>query len=407
MSSPAPTPIARRRRKPLLLLLAASCLLLAGVWSVEWWRHGRFEESTDNAYVAGDLVPVMPQIAGTVVSVHADETDRVEAGATLIELDPGDALIAQQQAEATLAQAVRDVRTLFAQRAALAAQVQQRASELARMREDLGRRQRIGDSGAVTAEEIEHARNGVRAAEAALSAAREQLAANAVQTDGSCVADHPTVQRAASRLEEAMLNSARTRLPAPVGGYVARRAAQLGARVAAGTPLMAIVPLDAVWVEANFKEAQLRGLRIGQPAWLTADLYGSDVRYRGHVVGLGMATGAATALLPAQNATGNWIKVVQRVPVRIALEAAELRAHPLRLGLSMNVSIDTRDRSGALLAAEPRRAPVLDTGVYARDLATAAAHIRSIIAANLGADTPLADGEPLPAGGGCGAPGTP
>ncbi|WP_312756455.1 HlyD family efflux transporter periplasmic adaptor subunit, partial [Pulveribacter sp.] len=220
--------------------------------------------------------------------------------------------------------------------------------------------------------------------QAAIAAAREQLASNRSLTQGVPVEQHPSVLAAAAKLREAWLASRRTQLLAPVDGYVARRSVQLGQRVAAGSPLMALVPLREVWVDANFKENQLRNLRLGQPATLTADLYGKKIEYRGTVAGMGVGTGAAFALLPAQNATGNWIKVVQRVPVRIALDAQQVQEHPLRVGLSMDVQVDTRERGGASLAEAPRTGPLAQTSVYDQLEDGAEAEVARIIEANLG-----------------------
>jgi membrane fusion protein (multidrug efflux system) len=299
-----------------------------------------------------------------VIAVLADDTNAVEVGQALVRLDPADAKVALQQSEAALAQAVRQVRSVYANTNALSAQVAQRQADLARIpAEDRGAR---------------------AAAEAALTAAREQLASQQTLTDGTPLEDHPGVQSAAARVREAWLATQRLVLPAPVAGHVARRTVQLGQRVAAGTPLMTIVPLDQLWVDANFKEVQLRKLRIGQPVVLSADLYGRQVNYRGTVAGLGAGTGAAFALLPAQNATGNWIKVVQRVPVRIALDPQDLAAHPLRVGLSMHVEVDVSRQDGQRL--EPRATGLAGGAAQAMavDIAGADALVRKVIAANLG-----------------------
>jgi membrane fusion protein (multidrug efflux system) len=218
-----------------------------------------------------------------------------------------------------------------------------RQSEADRFARDLARRAPIAESGAVPKEEIEHAREALKAARANLAAAREQLAANRALTEGVDVEQHPAVAQAAARVEEAWLAWSRSRIAAPVAGQVIKRGVQVGQRVAAGAPLMAVIPLERLWVDANFKEVQLGQMRVGQPVILTADVYGADIRYRGRVAGFAAGTGSAFALLPAQNATGNWIKVVQRVPVRVELEAEDLRAHPLRIGLSMRVTVNIRD----------------------------------------------------------------
>lgn len=386
-----------RRRKGLLVMTGA--LAVAGLaWGLYEWQVASRYESTDNAYVQGNVVQITPQIGGTVVAIHADDTDFVKAGQPLVRLDAADVGIALQQAEAQLAQTVRQVRTLYANNESLAAQVRLREADIAkaetevrRAGDDLRRRQSLAGNGAVSREELNHAaaqlaqaQNALAAARAGVVAAREQLASNRAQTEGTTVEQHPSVRVAAAKVREAWLATRRAELPAPVDGYVAKRTVQLGQRVAAGSPLMAIVPLRQVWVEANFKEGQLRKIRIGQPAVLTADLYGQKVEYHGTVAGLGAGTGAAFALLPAQNATGNWIKVVQRVPVRVALDAQEVARHPLRVGLSMEATVDVSSQDGKSLADAPRDAAVAQTPVFGVEAAAADAAVQRVIAANLG-----------------------
>ncbi len=305
--------------------------------------------------------------------------------------------MALQQAEANLAQTVRQVRTLYANNGSLAAQVTLREADVARAQdtvaratEDLNRRQSLVGNGAVSREELQHAqsqfnaaRSTLAAAEAAVVAAREQLSSNQALTEGTSVQAHPSVQAAAARLREAWLASQRLALAAPVDGHVARRTVQLGQRVAAGAPLMSVVPLRQLWVDANFKEAQLRKIRIGQPVRLTADVYGGKVEYQGTVAGLGAGTGAAFALLPAQNATGNWIKVVQRVPVRIALDPGQLASHPLRVGLSMAARVDVSRQDGKMLADAPRDGLGMQTQALETADSGAEAAVHRVIAANL------------------------
>jgi membrane fusion protein (multidrug efflux system) len=316
-----------------------------------YFTFSRFHESTDDAYVSGNLVQLTPQVTGTVVAVNADDTQIVKAGEAVVTLDPADAKIALTNAEAALGQTVRRVSSLYVNNDFYAANVAQRKSDLARVTDDLRRREAVANTGAVSAEDIAHARDAVKAAQAALDAARQQDEANHALTDRTTVERHPDVQAAASKVRDAYLAYARNTLPAPVTGYIAKRSVQVGQRVSPGTPLMAIVPLDGVWVDANFKEVQLKHMRIGQPVTLTADVYGSSVVYHGRIEGFSAGTGGAFATLPAQNATGNWIKIVQRLPVRIRLDQRELEAHPLRIGLSMQVDADTRDDSGTQLGA--------------------------------------------------------
>jgi len=383
----APSPLARvlqSRRRRWLVGLGAALALIALVWLSWWLLEARFYESTDDAYVAGDLVNVMSQVSGTVVSIAADETDRVQAGQELVRLDATDAQIALQEAEQQLARTVRQTRTVFATRDQLRAVVGQRRSELARAQSDFDRRRDLAASGAVSGEELGHAQDALKAARDALIAAEKNLAASSALVGHTGVADNPEVRAAATQVELAWLALARTSVRAPLTGYVARRTVQLGERISPGAPLMAIVPLGRLWLEANFREVQLRHMRIGQPATVVADLYGGHVTFHGRVVGLGMGTGSAFALLPAQNATGNWIKVVQRVPVRIALDGSELTAHPLRIGLSTVVTIEVRDASGPQLAQTPPQEPVLATGAFDVDRSEIRARIEKIIEENTG-----------------------
>ncbi|CAE6833263.1 Multidrug export protein EmrA [Paraburkholderia nemoris] len=369
------------KRKLLLSLLAATVVLAGAGYGAYYITNGQYHQSTDDAYVNGNLVQLTPQVSGTVVAVNADDTQIVKQGAPVVTLDNADAKVALSNAEATLGQTVRQVSGLYVNNDFYAATVAQRQSDLARAEDDLKRRQAVAETGAVSGEDIAHAHDAVSSAQAALDAARQQAAANHALTDRTSVEQHPNVQAAASKVRDAYLSYARNTLPAPVTGYVARRSVQVGQRVAPGTPLMAIVPLDGVWVDANFKEGQLKHMRIGQPVTLTADVYGSSVKYHGHVVGFSAGTGAAFAVLPAQNATGNWIKVVQRLPARIQLDQSELNAHPLRIGLSMQVDVETRDESGTQLGAAINT--TYHTDVFAQYGADADAEIARIIAQNM------------------------
>ncbi len=369
------------KRKLLLALLAATVVVAGAGYGTYYYTTGRYYQSTDDAYVSGNLVQLTPQVSGTVVAVNADDTQIVKQGAPVVSLDNADAKVALANAEATLGQTVRQVSGLYVNNDFYAATVAQRQADLARANDDLKRRQAVAETGAVSGEDIAHARDAVNSAQAALDAARQQAEANHALTDRTSIEQHPNVQAAASKVRDAYLNYARDTLPAPVTGYVARRSVQVGQRVAPGTPLMAIVPLDGVWVDANFKEGQLRHMRIGQPVTLTADVYGSSVRYHGRVVGFSAGTGAAFAVLPAQNATGNWIKVVQRLPARIQLDQNELAAHPLRIGLSMQVDVDTHEETGAQLGAAATTS--YRTDVFAQYGADADAEIARIIARNM------------------------
>jgi len=387
------------KRKPALIAVSAAVLAAGIGYGAYWALVLRHQESTDNAYVQAPVVQITPQVAGTVLAVLVDDTDIVKVGQPLVRLDPADARLALERAESQLAQTVREVRTLYANNAALDATIKLREaevtrmeSEVARANDDVMRRKPLTATGAVAGEEMHHAEATLAAAQSALAgarsalaAAREQAASNRALTEGTSVERHPNVERAAAAVREAWLNTQRNELPAPVAGQVARRTVQVGQRITPGTPLMSVIPLDQVWVEANFKEVQLRDMRIGQPVKLRADLYGSRVEYDGRVAGVGAGTGAAFAMLPAQNATGNWIKVVQRVPVRIELDPKQLAAHPLRVGLSMDATVDMHETSGApvLSARLPQRASS-QTAVFDTPSAEADRRVQDIIAANLG-----------------------
>jgi membrane fusion protein (multidrug efflux system) len=361
--------------------------------------HGRYHETTDDAYVGGNLVQITPQVAGTVVAIYADDTDYVKSGQTMVALDKADAQVLVSQAEAQLAKTVRSVRNLRATSTEGEANVTMRRAELRKAEQDLARRRAAEPSGAVSGEELQHAVDAVNAARAALQAAQQQLAAQRAMVDRTDVHDHPDVLAAAARVREAYLAYSRTQLPAPITGFVARRAVQVGQRVAPGNVLMTVAPLEDVWIDANFKENQLANLRPGQPVTLVADAYGSSVEFHGRVAGFSPGTGSAFALLPPQNASGNWIKVVQRVPVRIILERSELEAHPLQIGLSMKVDVDTHDLSGARLQRVARTTPAYETKAFAAIEPQVDERIERIIAENTLAAPSLMSSKGNPANG--------
>lgn len=374
------------KRKRMMTLLIAVIVIAAIAYGLYYFLVARFHEETDDAYVNGNVVQITPQVTGTVIAVKADDTQTVKAGDPLVVLDPADAQVALQQAEANLAQTVRQVRGLFVNDDQYRAQVALRQSDLSKAQDDLRRRMAVAQTGAVSQEEISHARDAVRAAQASVDAAQQQLASNRALTANTTIASHPNVLAAAAKVRDAYLANARNVLPAPVTGYVAKRSVQVGQRVSPGNPLMSVVPLNAVWVDANFKEVQLKRMRIGQPVELTADIYGSSAVYHGKVVGFSAGTGSAFSLLPAQNATGNWIKVVQRLPVRIEIDRKELEKHPLRIGLSMQVDVDIKDERGDQLANAQNT--VYETNVFAKYGDEADAEIARIIAENAGGNAP-------------------
>jgi membrane fusion protein, multidrug efflux system len=339
---------AENRRKG-FILFGAAIVLLALLYGAWWLLASRFTETTDDAYVAGNIVAVTSRENATVTALYADNTQAVRQGQLLIEMDPSVADVNMRAAEANLARAARAVRGTFASADSYSAQLSQAQVALAQAQSDYQRRQ-AALSGAVSGEELGHARDAVAAAEAAVNSARGGLAQAQSGIAGVDVAHNPDVLAAEAQLRGAAIALAHMKIVAPVDGVIAQRTVQVGQRVNAGAPLMAVVPLSNVWVDANFKEGQLSRMRIGQPVKITTDLYGGKVAYHGRIAGLGAGSGSAFALLPPQNASGNWIKIVQRVPVRIALDPAELKGNPLRIGLSVSADVDVSDQSGSRVA---------------------------------------------------------
>ncbi|MFT3791817.1 MAG: efflux RND transporter periplasmic adaptor subunit [Rudaea sp.] len=370
----------------LVLLIVVAAAIGVGVW---YYTIGRWYEGTDDAYVNGNVVQITPQAIGTVVGINADDGNLVHKGDVLVETDGSDARVALMQAEANLARSVRQVRGLYSNVESGQAVVTAQKVSLDRARADYARRKGLVATGAISAEELSHARDALAAAESQLAATQQQLSTTRALVDETVIAKHPDVLAAAAALRTAYLNDARSKIYAPVDGYVAKRSVQVGQRIQPGTPLMAVVPLHQVWVDANFKETQLAHMRIGQPVRLTSDLYGPKVEFNGKVQSLGVGTGSAFSLLPAQNATGNWIKIVQRVPVRIELDSKELDKNPLRIGLSMAVDVNLHDQSGPALAQQSPKEPAFTTDVYQGQMQGAQADIDRIIhdnAAHAGAD---------------------
>jgi membrane fusion protein (multidrug efflux system) len=378
-SQTTPTTENSGSRKRLLLGLGALVVLCSAAIFAYQELYGRFYEETDDAYVGGNLVQITPQITGTVTRIAVDDGDYVEAGQPLVWLDPADTQVAQQSAEANLARTVRQVRGLYSNVDSYKAQVASRRIDVQRAQADYQRRVALANKGAISREELAHARDTLNSAQSALTSAQQQLDTNQALVDDTVIASHPDVKSAAAQLRQAFLNNARSTLVAPVSGYVAQRSVQVGSRIQPGAALMAVVPLHEVWIDANFKETQLREMRIGQPVTVEADLYGDDVTYQGHVESLGVGTGSAFSLLPAQNASGNWIKIVQRLPVRIRLDDEALEKHPLRIGLSTTVTVDLHDQSGAQLTSQMPKQARFSTAVYDASLGEADALIERII----------------------------
>ncbi|MCG8159145.1 multidrug efflux MFS transporter periplasmic adaptor subunit EmrA [Brenneria goodwinii] len=383
----APQPVKRnkkKQRKRVLTLLTLIFIVLGCAWFVYWFLVLRHHQNTDDSYIAGNQIQVMAQVMGSVTRVNVDNTDYVKQGDVLVELDPTDAQQAFERTQTALANSVRQTHQLMINGKQYQANIELLQIQLNQAQSDLNRRETLGHVNAIGREEVQHARDAVASAKASLEVAKQQYQANQAMILDTPLEQQPTVQQAAAEMRDAWLALQRTKIVSPVNGYVSRRSVQVGARIATTSALMAVVPADHLWVDANFKETQLAKMRIGQPATVIADIYGDDVVYQGKVVGLDMGTGSAFSLLPAQNATGNWIKVVQRLPVRIELDPQQIAEHPLRIGLSALVNVDTADASGPSLSETPRSTPAYASDALSLDLAPVNQMISDIIQANAG-----------------------
>jgi len=390
-AEPAP---AKSSRAPLILL---AVLVIAGaVFGIYYYIIGLNRISTDDAYVDGNLVRLAPQVSGTVVGISADQTQFVQQGQLLVQLDPLDSAVALAQAKASLGQTVRDVAQLFANEQRDAATVSAQQIQFTQTSQDLARDQTLVAVHGVSAETLQHDQHAQSSARAALQQAQATLAATRAAISGTTPQDHPRVLQAEASVRNAWLAVARTRVLSPVSGYIVRREVQLGQQVSPGSEMLAIVPVDSMWIDANFKENQLSKLRIGQPVKVSADMYGSHVDYHGKLLGITAGTGSALAVLPAQNATGNWIKIVQRLPVRIGLDPKELEQHPLFLGLSTNIEVDVHDRGGVALSQQPAWSSALSTEAYAAQDAGVEDEIRTIVSQNLAQPAQTAAGRSAP-----------
>ncbi|WP_433690952.1 multidrug efflux MFS transporter periplasmic adaptor subunit EmrA [Kosakonia cowanii] len=374
----------RGKRKGLLLLLTLLFVVIAVAYGIYWFLVLRHFEETDDAYVAGNQVQIMSQVSGSVTKVWADNTDYVQKGDVLVTLDETDARQAFEKAQTQLATSVRQTRQSIINSKQLQASVELKKTALAQAQSDLNRRVPLGSANLIGREELQHARDAVASAQAALDVAVQQYNANQAIVLDTPLEEQPAVKQAATEVRNSWLALQRTKIVSPLTGYVSRRAVQPGAQISVTTPLMAVVPATNLWVDANFKETQLAHMRIGQTATIISDFYGDEVEYKGKVVGLDMGTGSAFSLLPAQNATGNWIKVVQRLPVRVELDAQQLADHPLRIGLSTTVKVDTSARDGAVLAKQARTTPAYESNAREINLEPVNTLINNIVKANAG-----------------------
>lgn len=385
LQSGAPRPQNKKKaRKTLLILLAIICLIAAVGYFAYWFLVLSHYQDTDDAYVSGNQVVIMPQVSGSVTRVWFDDTDYVKKGDILVSLDKTDAQQAFDKAETALATSVRQTRQEMINSKQYQANITLKKVALAQAQADLERRIPLGKSQLIGREDLQHARDAVTSAQADLDVATQQYNANQAILLNTTLENQPAVQQSASAVRDAWLALQRTDIRSPVDGYVSQRSVQVGSQISSSSSLMAVVPDKQLWVDANFKETQLADVRIGQPATIVSDIYGDDVVYHGKVVGLDMGTGSAFSLLPAQNATGNWIKVVQRLPVRVDIDPQDLAKHPLRIGLSTLVTVDTANKDGQVLATSVRTTPAYESNALELQLGQVNQTISDIIKANAG-----------------------
>ncbi|AOE41849.1 multidrug efflux MFS transporter periplasmic adaptor subunit EmrA [Pantoea agglomerans] len=382
--SPQPSANKKKKRKSVLIVLALIFVLIGIAWGVYWFLVLRHFQETDDAYVAGNQVQVMAQVSGSVNKVWFEDTDFVKKGDVLVSLDKTDAEQAFEKAQTALATSVRQTHQLMINGKQYQASITLQQTALAQAQADLKRREPLGAANLIGREELQHARDAVATAKAQLDVAIQQYNANQAMILNTSLENQPAVQQSAAELRDAWLALQRTEIRSPMDGFVSRRSVQVGSQISTSTPLLAVVPATNLWVDANFKETQLAGVRIGQPVTVVADIYGDEVVYQGKVAGLDMGTGSAFSLLPAQNATGNWIKVVQRLPVRIELNQEDIARHPLRIGLSTLVKIDTTSKEGSALATSARQQAAYSSNALAIDLAPVNQLITDIVRANAG-----------------------
>ncbi|HEV7445439.1 MAG TPA: efflux RND transporter periplasmic adaptor subunit [Steroidobacteraceae bacterium] len=372
-----------KRSRRFLWIFAAACVVIGIGVLLYHLLYGQYHVKTKDAYVGGNLIRLQPQVSGTVTFIAADQTQPVQLAQTLVQLDPKDMDVSLSQAKANLAQTVRDVVQLFAEERRQEALMFAQEAQLALANKELARDRGLIASHGISQEQLDRTEESARNAQAGIRQARAALESVRAQIAGTQPETHPRVLLAESNLRSAWLAKNRTAVRAPLSGYMVRRQVQLGQQVSPATEMVAIAPLDTVWIDANFKETQLENIRINQPVAIKADIYGSHFKYHGRVLGLTAGTGAALAVLPPENATGNWIKIVQRVPVRIGLDRNELRDHPLYLGLSTTVDVDVHDLSGASLSRVPVWPAAMQTNVYAEQDAGVSTEIDRIVRENL------------------------
>ncbi|WP_392562151.1 EmrA/EmrK family multidrug efflux transporter periplasmic adaptor subunit [Orbus sturtevantii] len=371
-----------KRRSRWILIASLVFIVVFCLYGLYWFVAIRGEVSTDDAYVSGIQSPVVAQTTGKVIQVSFVNTDLVKAGEILIRLDDTDAKLAYQQATDALANIVRQTQVLYIDAEQYLAKIKSNEINLQQAQQDYQRRLSLGRKDDVSIEELQHAKQSMELAQLDVEIAKQQYQANQALLHGVTLHEQPAVKQAADTVRQAWVTLQRTTIRSPITGYVARSNVEVGSQVTPESQLMVIVPPEPIWIDANFKETQLQDIRIGQTATAISDLYGDNVTYQGKVVGINMGTGSAFSLLPAQNATGNWIKVVQRLPVRIELDKQQVNQYPLRIGLSMNVTIDVRNDDGQVLATTQRTIPFYESNALVLSLDNIDIIINEIIEQN-------------------------
>ena len=385
MSTPTPPPPDNHKRNKAILITILIFLLLGIAWLIYWLAWGRFHEYTDDAYVDGNNVVLTPQIPGIVVSFSAMDADFVPEGRILVELDKTDASISLDKAIADLGNAVREVMRMFEEVKQYEAMIAMKKAEFIKAAQDYEHRKNLIDEGGVSREDFEHSQAALEANYADLVATEHVYIAALAQVENTTVENHPLVDQMKNRVRDAYVFYQRCTIKAPVSGIVAQRTIQVGEQVSPGQPLMALVPIDQMWVTANFKEVQLGDMRVGQPAKIRSDIYGGKVDFEGRIAGIGGGTGSVFSVLPPQNATGNWIKIVQRIPVRIVLDQEQVKKFPLRLGLSMDVTVNIEDTQKPFFPDVRPDCPLFETEVFSTQEEGAEPLITNVIMANLSA----------------------
>lgn len=371
-----------KKRNKTLIFTAAGFILVGIIIFIYWAEVLRFEEYTNDAYVSGNMVELTPQVPGIVTAINVDNTEYVEEGQVLIELDKTDSRLAYQKAKNSLAETVRNVVQMFIEVERLEAELEQKDAELFRAEKDYQNRMNLVEVGGVSREEFEHVEAAFVSAQAGRKKTYHALQEAVAQIQNTTLSTHPNVKHAAAAVRDTYVNLQRCDILAPMSGYVTQRTVQLGEYVNLSDPLLAVIPLDELWVDANYKEIQLSKVRVGQSVRMTSDIYGKKVVFSGKVVGINPGTGSVFSALPPQNATGNWIKIVQRVPVRVSLDRRQLKKHPLYLGLSMNVRVDIHDTSSEILREAMRLRPLYKTKIYQNQETGVEAIIEKIIQEN-------------------------